>query len=243
MSLLAETRQIGGSETDLLAHYDQLIAAEWVAPEESFLLTDRMRQLLSRYLVLLNRWNRVHSLTAITDPLEQVRRHIVDALLVWPHLVRRLASVAHPRIADVGTGMGVPGIVWAIVMPRAAFDLYERQQKKLAFLRHVVGQLELAASVRVMPGDVRHARPDADVDVISSRAFAALAEFVAATRSIAGRKTVWAAMIGRLDPEICKHSLLKIDTSGEDFMIDDVVVLKAPTLAASRHLVWVRRVS
>ncbi len=243
MSLLAEKNQVGGSEADLLAYYDQLIAAEWVTPERSFELTERMRQLLSRYLVLLNRWNRVHSLTAIIDPVDQVRRHIVDALLVWPHLVRRLASVAHPRIADVGTGMGVPGLVWAVVMPHAAIDLYERQQKKLAFLRHVTSQLGLSPSVRVVPGDVRRACPDVAYDVIGSRAFAALTEFVSATRPIAGERTIWAAMVGRLDPKICKHSLLRIDNSGEDFMIDDVVVLKSPSLAASRHLVWVRRVS
>lgn len=243
MSVILETRKPGVPEADPIAHYDRLIATEWVAPEESFVLTDPMRLTLSRYLVLLNRWNRVHSLTAIIDPLEQVRRHIVDALLIWPHLARRLASVPHPCIADVGTGMGVPGVVWAAVMPQARIDLYERQQKKLAFLRHVTGQLQLSASVRVVPGDVRQSRPDVEYDVISSRAFAALAEFLSATRPLAAKKTVWAAMVGRLDPEICKHSLLKIGPSGEDLMIDDVVVLKPPAHAASRHLVWVRRVS
>jgi 16S rRNA (guanine527-N7)-methyltransferase len=243
MGLMLDPVATGGAEPSLLDDYARMIEAAWVFPDPAFALTAPARMLLARYLELLNRWNRVHSLTAISDPEEQIRRHIVDALVVWPHLARRFCDIAQFHIADVGSGMGVPGVVWSIVMPSARVDLFERQQKKLAFLRHVVAQLGVSSRVRVMAGDVRQSRVDVHYEVISSRAFAALPEFLAATMPLCGERTVWAAMVGRLDQNICKHSLITLARPNKDMIVDDVISLNIPGLMAERHLVWIRRSS
>jgi len=243
MGLMLDPVAAGGPETRVLDDYARMINAAWVPPEPAFALTEPACMLLARYLMLLNRWNRVHSLTAISKPAEQVRRHIVDALVVWPHLARRFCNTAELHIADVGSGMGVPGVVWSIVMPSARVDLFERQQKKLAFLRHVVAQLAVSSRVRVMAGDVRQSRVDVHYEVISSRAFAALPEFLAATMSLSGERTVWAAMVGRLDQHISKHSLITMPPPNKDMTVEDVISLNVPGLMAERHLVWIRRAS
>lgn len=241
MGLMHDPVAAEGSESRLLEDYARMIDAAWVAPEPAFALTEPACLLLARYLALLNRWNRVHSLTAISEPADQIRRHILDALVVWPHLARRFCNTAPIHIADVGSGMGVPGVVWAIVMPSARVDLFERQQKKLAFLRHVVAQLGLSSRVRVIAGDVRRSRVNVHYEVISSRAFAALPEFLAATIPLCSERTVWAAMVGRLDRNISKHSLITMAPPYKDMTVEDVISLNVPGLMAERHLVWIRR--
>ena len=208
---------------------------------EGFVLSDVQLEQLVLYLELLNKWNRVHSLTAIEDPQEQVCRHILDALLIWPSIAARFGKNSSIQAADVGAGMGVPGLVLAIVMPNIRVDLIERNQKKAAFLRQAASRLGLAARVGVIDRDVSLIRPNPEYRLITSRAFAALPDFLQLTMGISGQETLWAAMLGHQKHEKSEHILLRNGTDTVNMIVKDVIKLEPRGFQAARHLAWIGR--
>lgn len=227
--------------TSLAAEAAAFIDRLWTPKNKDCELSEQQILGLAEYLELLDRWNRVHSLTAVEGLEKQVRIHILDALSAWSRLIERFGPNPALKVADVGSGMGVPGIVWAIVMPLSHFDLIERQQKKASFLRHVASRLGLGDRVKVLARDVRQVPIDTGYDLITSRAFAALPDFLAVTDAIASSDTLWAAMIGK--KEVSEHTLLKMNKTGREFQIDAVCPVQVPGLDAERHIAWVRRAS
>lgn len=215
-----------------------LIGEYWQNAQHA--LTPAQTDLLAQYLCLLNHWNRVHSLTALTDPKAQVIKHVMDALAAWPLVEQRFGGNPSILVADVGCGMGVPGIVWAVVMPQSRFVLIERQQKKIAFLRHVVGRLGLAGRVQIQGKDVRSVGLKAPADLIVSRAFAALGDFVRLTWNLSGSTTQWAAMMGK-PPEINNFNDSVRTHKIEGVMLSEIQKIDVPGLDADRHLVWLKR--
>jgi 16S rRNA (guanine527-N7)-methyltransferase len=174
-------------------------------------------QLLA-YLRLLAKWNRTYNLTAISDPLAMVTHHLLDSLSVLPHL----ALAGDVRLADAGSGAGLPGIPLAIARPRWRVVLAESSEKKAAFLRQA--KIELALdNVEVHEGRVEAWRPQPLFDLVISRAFAALEEFVAACRHLVAPAGALAAMKGTA-PE-------------KDQTNCRVIRLRVPFLDAQRHLV------
>lgn len=224
-------------ESQAVLHADvaDQIGRFWSQPE--FLLTDSEKRQLGDYLELLNKWNRVHSLTAIEDPSEQVRRHVLDGLSIWPEIAARFGRNASIRVADVGSGMGVPGLVLAIVMPNIQMDLIERNQKKAAFLRHVCSRLGLAGRTRVVEQDVSAITPNPEYDLITSRAFAALPTFLELTSGISGPNTLWAAMLGRQKES--DRILIKNNKKIKDLIVQRLVKIDTPGVDKERHLAWV----
>lgn len=230
-----------------VAQIQGLIERGWSL--KGYPLTPEQSAGLANFLVLLNHWNRVHSLTAIEKIEDQVSKHVLDALAAWPLIIQGFDGKEPALVADIGSGMGVPGIVWALVMPQSQFDLIERQQKKAAFLTHVIARLGLQKRVRVVCQDVRQHRPVAPYDLIVSRAFAALGDFVQFSINLSGPATKWVAMTGKSLP--MKTISDSERTQSEKFLSDmpeglaiirsDVV--KVPSLDAERHLVWVGRLS
>lgn len=137
---------------------------------------------LSAYLKLLVKWNRTYNLTGIRDPDELVERHLVESLALAPLLRGQ-------RIADVGTGAGLPGIPLAIVAPERQFVLIESRAKRVRFLRHVVMTLGLANA------EVAHARVEdlpceRPFDTVLARAVAPPAALVAMTRHLTAPGTI-----------------------------------------------------
>jgi 16S rRNA (guanine527-N7)-methyltransferase len=203
-------------------------------------------QKFSSYLFLLNRWNRVHSLTAIEGLDEQVRRHLLDALAALPEVERELLAQSRGmdrrlRIADIGSGMGVPGVVWAIAMPQFDFDLVERQGKKAAFLRQTAASMGISGYVRVIEQDVTAIRGESGYDLITSRAFAALPDFVQMTYGISGPDTLWAALVGQFNEDDSECALNTMNNKNKKIEITGYFETKVPGLHESRHLVWLRR--
>jgi 16S rRNA (guanine527-N7)-methyltransferase len=168
------------------------------------------------YLALLVKWNRTYNLTAIRDPLAMVSQHLLDSLAVLPHLPPRAA------LADAGSGAGLPGIPIAIARPQYRVALAEASQKKAAFLRQATIELKLG-NVEVHEGRVEAWRPQPLFDVVISRAFAALAEFIAACRHLVAPGGVLAAMKGAAPTGL-----------GRDCRL---IRLRVPLLEAQRHLV------
>ena len=174
------------------------------------------------YVALLVKWNRTYNLTAIRDPLAMVGHHLLDSLSVLPHLP---LAAARARIADAGSGAGLPGIPLAIARPDWHVALAESSQKKAAFLRQAAIELALD-NVEVHEGRVEAWRPQPLFDLVISRAFAALADFIAACRHLVAPGGVLAAMKGAVPQDMRAECAL--------------IPLRVPLLDAQRHLVLCR---
>ena len=170
------------------------------------------------YVALIVKWNRTYNLTAIRDPRAMVAHHLLDSLAVLPHLP--LAESA--RLADAGSGAGLPGIPLAIARPRWRVALVESSQKKAAFLRQAAIELALD-NVEVHEGRVEAWRPQPLVDLAISRAFAALTDFIAACRHLVRPGGTLAAMRGAAPASLDSQCSL--------------IRLNVPQLDAQRHLV------
>jgi 16S rRNA (guanine527-N7)-methyltransferase len=195
-------------------------------------LTDAQIKALSSFGELLTRWNRVYNLTAIRIGERMLTHHLLDSL----SLVRPLQAVGarqmQPllRVLDVGSGGGLPGIPLAIACPQAEITLVDAVQKKTAFLTQVAVELHLT-NVRV-----QHARVEnltGQFNVITARAFAALADFVGWTRHLLAPGGCWLAMKGRLDPAELAALPSSVSVSAS-------LPLQVPGLAEARHLLEIR---
>lgn len=137
---------------------------------------------LADYLLLLERWNRVHNLTGIRDFDEMIERHLAESLALRGFLRGQ-------RIADVGSGAGVPGIPLAIAEPERSFTLIESRAKRASFLSHVQGALALS-NVSVEHGRVEDLRGATPFDTVLARAVAPLPELVELTAHLLGEESV-----------------------------------------------------
>jgi 16S rRNA (guanine527-N7)-methyltransferase len=123
-----------------------------------------------RYLQLLERWNRVHNLTAVTGAEAMLDRHVLDSLSVLPWL-------HGDRVLDVGSGAGLPGLILALADPTRGYLLLDAAAKRVRFLRAAIAELGLE-HVQARHGRVEDLRPEAGFATVVSRAFAAPPEFV-----------------------------------------------------------------
>lgn len=180
-------------------------------------------ELLLRYLNLVVKWNRVHNLTAIREPLDMVSLHLLDSLAIVPFLRAR-------SILDVGTGAGLPGIPLAIAMPESRVTLLDTSSKRTAFLTQAVSELGLDnASVVNARVEQWQGGP---FDIIVSRAFSELRDFVEASQHLLVAGGTFAAMKGvRPDAEIAELP--------PSFFVTRVEALKVPGVNAERHLVMI----
>ena len=196
---------------------------------------ERQQAMLLDYLALLSKWNSVYNLTAIRDPQQMLIQHVLDSLSIIPHLM----SLGPSSALDVGTGGGLPGIVMAIVLPDWRITLNDIVHKKTAFLTHAKGALGLS-NVTVVTGRVETLRPGVEVDalfdVIVSRAFAELSDFVqVAGHLLAPGGSLWGMNGVRPDDEIARLPA--------GMAVDQLIRLEVPLLKAERHLVEMIAVS
>jgi 16S rRNA (guanine527-N7)-methyltransferase len=179
---------------------------------------------LLAYLELLAKWNRTYNLTAIRDPLQAVSHHLLDSLVV----LRELSGYAG-ALVDVGSGAGLPGIPLAIAEPARRVTLNDANEKKGAFLRQAVIELDLR-NTNVHVGRVEAWRPAERFAVVISRGFASLVKFLAACRHLAAPQGVLAAMKGA-------YPAAELDEVPADCDCSEVRRLQVPLLDAERHLV------
>ncbi len=181
---------------------------------------------LVAYLQLIGKWNKVHNLTAVREPGQMVVLHLLDSLSVLPHLA------GAKTILDVGTGAGLPGIPLAIARPDLAVTLLDSSHKKATFLRQAKAELALA-NVEVACERVENWRPAALFDIVVSRAFAELADFVVQAGHLVAPGGAMLAMKGVYPFE----ELARVPASHR---VENVVALTVPTLEAQRHLVLLK---
>jgi 16S rRNA (guanine527-N7)-methyltransferase len=185
---------------------------------------------LLAYLDLIAKWNKVYNLTAVRDPEEMLAQHLFDSLAAVGPLRRQTGGRAI-RLLDVGSGAGLPGVVFAICCPEIQVDCVDTVGKKAAFIQQAAAELKLP-NLRGIHDRVEHLATR--YDVISSRAFASLADFVAWSTHALIDQGVWLAMKGkRPDTEIAE-----LPPSAELFHVEQ---LEVPELAAERCIVWLRK--
>ncbi len=177
------------------------------------------------HLQLIAKWNRVHNLTAVREPEQMVVVHLLDSLSLLPHLG------AARTLIDVGSGAGFPGIPVAIARPDLRVTLLDSSHKKGTFLEQARTELGLV-NVEVVCERVEQYQPEGGFDVVASRAFADLADFVAQAKHLVGPGGRMLAMKG-------VYPFEEIARVPATHRVAEVVELSVPTLNAKRHLVRV----
>lgn len=201
------------------------------AAELGLILTGEQVKRLLDYLSLIQKWNQVYNLTAVRNPDDMLAQHLLDSLAVVVPLRRQCPGAA--RILDVGSGAGLPGVVLAICGADWQVDCVDTVGKKAAFIQQVGAQLGLANLRGV------HARVEnlsGPYDVIASRAFASLPDFVSWSSAALAPEGVWMAMKGR-------HPEAELAALPADVAVFHVEPLAVPGLDAERCIVWMRRAS
>jgi 16S rRNA (guanine527-N7)-methyltransferase len=192
-------------------------------------LSDAQIQHLLDYAALIQKWNKVYNLTALRDPADMLTHHLLDSLTAIAPL-RRHTQGQPIRVLDVGSGGGLPGVVLAICMPELNVSCVDTVAKKAAFVQQVAVSLKLP-NLRGL-----HARVESLTDpyqVICSRAFASLPDFVTWSRSALAEGGVWMAMKG-------KHPQGEIDALPIDVQVFHVEPLTVPGLDVERCMVWMK---
>lgn len=200
-------------------------------PELSKLLTQAVDELglelsleqqrtLLLYLDKLLMWTKAYNLTAITQPKEALIKHVIDCLAVVPHLPAG-------SLLDIGTGAGLPAVIIAICQPERQCTALDSNQKKIRFIKQIASELKLT---NVNPIASRIEAHTEQYDVVTSRAFASLSDFVALAAPRMQPQGSLQAMKG-LAPEADELAQL-----GEHWQIT-VQALTVPRLNESRHLV------
>ena len=188
-------------------------------------ISPRDQQRLLDYLALLQKWNKVYNLTALREPEKMVSHHLLDSLAVVPHIT------AH-HILDVGSGAGLPGIPMAIARGDWRVTLLDSSHKKAAFLKQAAIELKLS-NITVCCERVEAWRPEQKFDLIISRAFSDLVEFVTLSKHLLQECGIFAAMKG-----VYPHEEIAQLPSG--YRLERVIPLKIPGLKTQRHLVMVK---
>jgi 16S rRNA (guanine527-N7)-methyltransferase len=196
-------------------------------------LTDAQSAQLGNYGALLMKWSKVYNLTAVRDPARILTHHLLDSMAVVPALRRELRKRGWEkvRLLDVGSGAGLPGAVIAILCPNVDVTCLDAVAKKIAFVQQVAAELELPNLTGL------HARIEAMTDpyeVVSSRAFASLGDFVGGSANALRSDGIWLAMKGRTPDEEIKN----LPAGTEVFHVEQLVV---PGLDAERCIVWLRK--
>lgn len=199
---------------------------------------DQITQLLD-FMALLQKWNKVYNLTSVRDPQEMLTHHLLDSLTAVGPLRRQLAQAGQEagsqalRLLDVGSGGGLPGVVFAICCPQLDVSCVDTVAKKAAFIQQAAVTLKLPNLHGI------HARVESlagPFDVVSCRAFASLADFTVWSRAALGDASVWLAMKG-------KHPADEMAALPADVQVFHVEQLAVPGLDAERCLVWMRPAS
>ena len=183
-------------------------------------LTETQQRTLLLYLDQLLLWNKAYNLTAITDPVEALIKHIIDCLAIITHL-------PSGSLLDIGTGAGLPAVIIAICQPERQCTALDSNQKKIRFIKQISSELGLS---NMHPIASRIEAHEASYEVVTSRAFASLIDFVEVAQPCLSDNGYLCAMKGKAPSD---EELQALDG---DWQIK-TIQLKVPRLQDSRHLI------
>jgi len=182
---------------------------------------------LLEYLGLLLRWNATYNLTAVRDPDEMLTKHLFDSLAIHSLVPN------HRRLADLGSGAGLPGIPLAIAKPELQVTLIESNGKKARFLREVKRQLNLS-NVRVIESRAEHVEESGQYDLITARALDRISGILQVGGHLLNADGHLLAMKGQIPPGV-------LDELPDHWVLQGIEQLVVPGLEAERHLMIIGR--
>ena len=212
-----------------MKNFDRPVLAQVLASgiEELKLdLNQQQHEQLLDYLALLFKWNAVYNLTSVRDPMQMMTHHVLDSLAVVP------AFAGAANILDVGAGGGLPGMVLAIARPDMQVSMIDTVHKKTAFLKQVKAELQLA-NVTVHTKKVQELEVATKFDVITSRAFADLSDFVNWSAHLLADGGTFIALKGTAPPE-------EQERLPAEWQVTKLEPVQVPGLQAERHLVFIQ---
>lgn len=202
----------------MLAKLDRLLA------QTDLNLSSGQKQQLLDFVALLDKWNKAYNLTSVRDPNEMVVKHIMDSLVVSPHLHGE-------QFIDVGTGPGLPGIPLAITHPEKQFVLLDSLGKRITFIKNAVRQLGLN-NVEAVQSRVE-AYQGRQFDGVLSRAFASLKDMTDWCYHLPNASGRFYALKGQYHAE-------ELAEISKPVALVDVIKLTVPELVGERHLVLLK---
>jgi 16S rRNA (guanine527-N7)-methyltransferase len=200
-------------------------------------LTEQQSTLLLQFLTLLNKWNKAFNLTAVRDPKEMLSRHLLDSLSLLPVLRNQRIKTTSSTftVLDVGTGPGLPGVPLAICMPDTKFVLLDSNGKKTRFVFQACVELGLK-NIEVQTTRIENYQSSNQVDIVVSRAFASLKDFVDGCHAIASPNTRLIAMKGL-------YPAAEIADLPPNWMVVCSQELRIPGSEGARHFIELARKS
>ena len=208
--------------SQLLTNLGELIAQ---TPLE---ISELQQNQLVEYVLLLNKWNKAYNLTSVRNPNDMLIKHIVDSLVVSPHLIGK-------NFIDVGTGPGLPGIPLAISNPDKHFVLLDSLGKRIRFLTQVKAQLKLD-NITLVQSRVEEYQPELKLDGVISRAFASMEDMVNWCNHLIDVNKHFFALKGLYPQE-------EIAALNDSVRVSAIEQLEVPQLDGDRHLAILEKVS
>jgi 16S rRNA (guanine527-N7)-methyltransferase len=188
--------------------------------------THQVEQLIA-YLEMLQRWNKAYNLTAIREPIQMVRLHLLDSLAVHPFIKDA------KDIIDVGTGPGLPGIPLAILNPDINFTLLDSNGKKTRFLFQAINDLSLA-NAREINQRVEKYQPEQFFDIVLSRAFSSISDMLTQCSHLVSNSGCFLAMKGKKpDSELSQIA--------KEYKVVDLSQINVPQVDSERHLIKIKK--
>ncbi len=190
-------------------------------------IEEEQQGLLLTYLEQLAKWNKAYNLSGIKEPSRMLTLHLLDSLSILPF-------INEESVLDVGTGAGLPGIPIAICKPKTEISLLDSNGKKTRFLFQAISQLNLK-NILVINDRVENYQSPKSFDIVVSRAYSSLAQFINQTRHLLGEKSKLLAMKGH-------YPQTELDALPKDFKLLEVHKLHIPGEAGIRHLLEIVRI-
>lgn len=185
-------------------------------------VTEQQIDQLVAFVAMLHKWNKAYNLTSVRDPNEMLVKHIMDSLMVSPHLQGE-------RFIDVGTGPGLPGIPLAIMNPDKSFTLLDSLGKRIRFIRQAIFELKIT-NVTPVQSRVEEFQPEVGFDGVLSRAFASMNDMVSWCHHLPADNGCFMALKGQFDQQ-------EVAELPEWCSVTEVKSLHVPELEGERHLV------
>ena len=192
-------------------------------------LTQEQLDILVSYIEQLVRWNKAYNLTAIRDPLDMIKLHVLDSLAI----ITPLSRIHGHRFIDIGTGAGLPGIILAIVCPHLTIHLLDTNGKKTRFLTQFK-HLHQLNNVEVFNQRCEGYFPEETYDIVLSRAFASITDMLKGCLHLVNNDGVFVAMKGTYPQQ-------ELDAMPENYCLINCEILELPGVEAERHLLTIKK--
>ncbi|WP_371195328.1 16S rRNA (guanine(527)-N(7))-methyltransferase RsmG [Glaciecola sp. SC05] len=189
-------------------------------------VTEQQIDTIIGFVLLMNKWNKAYNLSSVREPDQMLVKHIMDALVVAPFINGQ-------RIADVGTGPGLPGVPLAIVFPEKQFTLIDSLGKRIRFIKQACYELKIT-NVNAIQSRVEDLLSDPLFDTVISRAFASLSDMLNWCEHLVDNNGEFLALKGQLHQD-------ELSEVPKQFTVAQTTALYVPSLIGERHLVSIHK--